>query len=68
MPPKDTALQVRATVEMKDYLKRDGSVYNGKMRKKEYSQYLYISHGFGEQKFPDGSNFAGDWKNGICHG
>ena len=32
-PPKEKAVDARATVEMKDYLKRDGSVYSGNMMK-----------------------------------
>ena len=53
---------------MNNYLKRDGSVFSGSMKKKENSQFLYISHGFGTQKFLNGSIYAGDWINGLCQG
>ena len=53
---------------MMDYVKRDGSVYSGQMKKKEFSQFLFISHGYGTQKFLDGSVYAGDWINGLCEG
>ena len=55
-------------VEKQNYIKPDGSVYNGQMKKKENSQFLFISHGYGEQKFLDGTTYAGMWDNGICHG
>ena len=67
-PPKEKAVDMRALVDIEDHLKRDGSVYCGQMIKQENSLFLYTSHGYGSQVYPDGSIYAGDWSRGLCQG
>lgn len=49
-------------------MKNDGSIYTGQMKKKDNSKFTFFSHGYGIQKFLDGSYYEGEWRNGLCEG
>ena len=48
-PPCEHAIDRSASVDQREYRKRDGSVYSGKMTKKPDARFLYVSHGYGKQ-------------------
>ena len=68
LPPAVPKVDESELQEIRDYMKNDGSVYNGQMKKKDNSKFTFISHGKGTQNFKDGSHYEGDWRNGLCEG
>ena len=53
---------------IKEYRKKDGSIYTGQMLKNEDRKFFFLSHGLGKQQFDDGFFYDGEWRNGLCEG
>jgi hypothetical protein len=54
---------------VRDHEMQDGAIYTGQMKKvMEDGVEVFVKHGRGMQKWPDGAKYEGDWRDGMAQG